>query len=206
MDRSTVRGGKSAIIALVATAALVAGGCGGTRGTSGASVAGVQASVAGTIAASPSAAGPQAGGEGAVVAGTFKSGRMQLTLTGTSSGPLDMPNLASAFGAPGSTGMGPGYKWYAEGDSGVAVTIRFPSDPVATGPTSSLPKGTGIQVEFDLIGSAGDLFSSSSGECTVSFDENTVNALRGRLDCHGVAASQDKAKTIDATGTFEAKP
>lgn len=205
MARSSARGGKPAIIALVAAAALVAGACGGTKGTTGASVAGVQASVASPAAASPAAAATQAGG-GAVVAGTFTTGRMQLTLTGTASGPVDMPNLASTFGAPGSTGTGPGYKWYAEGDTGAAVTIRFPSDPVATGPTSGLPKGTGIQVEFDLVASAGDLFSSSTGECTVSFDENTAAALRGRLDCHGVAASQDKAKTIDAIGTFEAKP
>jgi hypothetical protein len=86
------------------------------------------------------------------------------------------------------------------------VTIRFPSDPVSGGRTISLPNGTGIQVEFDLVASAGDLFSSSNGECTLSFDQNDATALRGHLDCHGIPASQDATKTIDATGTFEAKP
>lgn len=150
-------------------------------------------------------AGSPAGG-GAVVAGTFKAGRAQLTLTGARSGSVDMPNLAGAFGASGTTGTGPGYKWYEEGEDGVAVSIRFPSDPVSSGPTTSLPSGTGIQVEFDLLATAGDLFSSSNGECTLSFDQNDATALRGRLECHGVPASQDPTKTVDATGTFEAQP
>lgn len=149
--------------------------------------------------------GSSAGG-GAVVTGTFQSGRMQLALSGARSGPVDLPNLSPSAGAPGTTGVGAGYQWYEEGDTGVAVKIRFPSDPVSSGPTTGLPSGTGIQVEFDLLASAGDLFSSSNGECTVTFHQNDATALRGQLDCHGVPASQDPVKTIDATGTFEAQP
>lgn len=117
-----------------------------------------------------------------------------------------MPNLAQTSGASGTTGTGPGYKWYEEGEAGVAVSIRFPSDPVNSGTTASLPSGTGIQVEFDLLATTGDLFSSSNGECTVSFEQNDATALRGQLDCHGVHGSQDASKTVDATGTFEATP
>jgi len=145
-------------------------------------------------------------GNGAVVSGAFKSGRMQLTLTGVSSAQVDLPNLAGAAGAPGSTGGGPGYVWYAEGDTGASVKIRFPGDPVRSGTTASLPYGTGIQIEFDLIASNGDLFSSSNGECAVAFSQNDASGLRGRLDCQGVPGSSDPAKTINAAGTFEAQP
>jgi hypothetical protein len=209
MASSLARGTTPAIVALIATAAIAAAACGATGSTSGASPAGAQTSVGASVGATAVASNPAASsadGDGSVVNGTFASGRTQLTLTGAAGGLIDMPNLTPAFGAPGTTGTGPGYKWYAEGDKGAAVSIRFPSDPVSNGTTSGLPNGTGIQVEFDLLATAGDLFSSSTGECTVSFDENTAAALRGRLDCHGVAGSQDKAKTIDATGTFEATP
>lgn len=149
---------------------------------------------------------PAASSGGAVVSGSFKSGRMQVTLTGASSKQVDLRSLASSFGAPGRTALGPGYEWYDEGDARTAVTIRFPGDPVSTGTTASLPHGTGIQVEFDLIASAGDLFSSSNGECTVSITQNDTDGIRGSLDCHGVPGSSDAAKTIDAVGTFDAQP
>lgn len=35
---------------------------------------------------------------------------------------------------------------------------------------------------------------------------NTLRMPQGRLDCHGIKGSQDATRTIDATGTFEAKP
>jgi hypothetical protein len=200
--------GNRASGALVVVLAIATAACGGGAAPSTvtpstqSSAPGAAASMAG---ASTDPATSAAGG-GAIVAGTFKSGRAQMTFTGAHSGPADMPNLGATFGASGSTGTGPGYKWYAEGADGIAVTIRFPSDPVSNGTTTSLPKGTGIQVEFDLLASTGDLFSSSTGECTVSFDQNDATALRGRLDCHGIKASQDPSKTVDATGTFEAKP
>jgi hypothetical protein len=200
--------GNRAIGALMLVLAVATAACGSGAAPSTAapstrsSVAGASASVAG--ASTDPATSPA--GRGAVVAGTFKSGRAQVTFTGAHTGPADMPNLAGSFGASGTTGTGPGYKWYAEGEDGIAVTIRFPSDPVSDGTTTSLPKGTGIQVEFDLIASTGDLFSSSNGECTVSFEQNDATALRGRLECHGIKASHDPTKTVDATGTFEAKP
>lgn len=199
--------GNRAVGAFVLVLAVATAACG-----SGATQPTTASSARSSAAASPSVPGASTdptkapGGGGSIVAGTFTSGRAQMTFTGAHSGPADMPNLGPTFGAPGSTGTGPGYKWYAEGADGIALTIRFPSDPVTDGTTTSLPKGTGIQVEFDLIASTGDLFSSSTGECAVSFDQNDATALRGRLDCHGIKASQDPTKTVDATGTFEAKP
>lgn len=192
--------GKLATWAVTILLALIAAGCGSTGVAPPASAAPTQ--VLGATATSTN--GAPAGG--AIVTGSFKSGRMQVTLTGAYSGSVDMPSLSTAAGAPGRTGIGAGYQWYQEGDAGVSVKVRFPGDPVSSGTTASLPGGTGIQVEFDLLASTGDLFSSSNGECTVSFVQNDATALRGRLDCHGIPASQDPSKTIDAAGTFEAQP
>jgi hypothetical protein len=191
---------KLAMRSVTLLLAMAAAGCGPTvvpTTAPGATTQPVVASAATTNSA-PAA--------GAIVTGTFKSGRMQVTLTGAQSGQVDLPSLSTAAGAPGSTGIGPGYQWYQDGDSGAAVKIRFPGDPVTTGTTASLPGGTGIQVEFDVLASAGDLFSSSHGECTITFEENDQTALRGSLDCHGIPGSTDPSKTLDAKGTFEAHP
>lgn len=202
--------GNRAIWAMALVLAAVTAACGSAASSA------ADAPTSSAVAAPPSVVGvggasvtPVSGSpaaEGAIVAGNFQSGRMQLMVTGAPSVPADLPNLSQASGAPGSTGIGAGYQWYEEGDTGVAVKIRFPSDPVSSGPTTGLPTGTGIQVEFDLLASAGDLYSSSNGECTLSFDQNDATALRGRFDCHGIPGSEDPAKTIDASGTFEAQP
>ena len=187
--------GKLSALAITFLLAQLAAGCGQNAVTPAA-----------PAASSGPVATPAASSVGAVVGGGFTTGHLQVTLSGASNAEISMPNLASAAGAPGSVGTGPGYVWYVEGDAGAAVKIRFPGDPVSTGTTASLPKGTGIQVEFDLLASSGDLFSSSNGECTVTFTQNDASGLRGRLDCHGVPGSSDAARTIDATGTFEAQP
>ncbi len=194
--------GKLTALAITFVLALLAAGCGQGAGATAAPAA----SSGPAAASSGPAATAAASSKGAVVSGSFKSGQAQLTLSGASSAKLALPFLANTFGAPGAAGMGPGYKWYEDSGGLVAVTIRFPGDPVSTGTTAFLPKGTGMQVEFDLITSAGDLFSSSNGECTVTITQNDASGLKGRLDCHGVPGSSDPAKTIDATGTFEAQP
>lgn len=196
--------GAFALILAATTAACGSAATPATAGpSSGSGATGPSTSVADASASATT--GAPAGG-GAVVAGTFKSGTAHFTFTGAHTGSADMKDLAQSSGASGTTGTGPGYKWYEEGETGIAVTLRFPSDPVSGGPTTSLPSGTGIQVEFDLLASADDLFSSSDGECMVSFDQNDATALRGQLECHGIKGSQDPIKTVDATGTFEAKP